>query len=99
MDLHLAEQEARTLVARGQLGDAEAQVRTALSSGSGPISLWRLLAQIIRPQGRIGEAKAIQEMLVNAVPGDLSMRFDLSESLLLLGEFERGWREYQYRYS
>jgi hypothetical protein len=38
-------------------------------------------------------------MLVENMPGNLSMRFDLAETLLLLGEFERGWREYHYRYS
>jgi hypothetical protein len=37
-------------------------------------------------------------MLVDSVPGDISMRFDLAETLLLLGEFDRGWREYRYRY-
>ena len=35
---------------------------------------------------------------MDAMPGELSMRFDLAETLLVLGEFERGWREYHYRY-
>src|SRR5260221_9007632 len=38
-------------------------------------------------------------MLVATVPGDLTARFNLAETLLLLGDFERGWREYRYRYS
>jgi hypothetical protein len=38
-------------------------------------------------------------LLVQAVPGDLSGRFDLAETALLLGDFERGWREYHWRYS
>jgi hypothetical protein len=47
----------------------------------------------------VAEAAPIQQMLVDALPGDLSMRFDLSETLLALGDFDRGWREYQYRYN
>ena len=83
----------------GDLAGAEAILRPHLSSGIGPIPLWRLLAQCIRPQGKIGETKLIQEMLVESFPGDLEARFDLSETLLLLGEFDRGWLEYRYRYS
>lgn len=93
------ERQVRALVGQGRFAEAEAIVRPHLASGTGPVPLWRLLAQILRPQGRIAETRAIQEMLVEAVPGDLSGRFDLAETLLLLGEFERGWREYHWRYS
>ena len=61
--------------------------------------VWRYLATILRRQGRTAEAKVIQEMMVQSLPGDLSERFNLSETLLLLGECDRGWREYRYRYS
>lgn len=93
------EQNVRALLAQGRCAEAEALVRPHLASGSGPIPLWRLLVQTIKPQGRIAEARAIQELLVEAVPGDLAGRFDLAETLLLLGEFDRGWREYHWRYS
>lgn len=93
------EKQARQLMAQGRLAEAEAMIRPYLASGSGPIPLWRALAQIVRAQGRIAEARTIQEMLVEAVPGDLPGRFDLAESALLLGDFARGWREYHWRYS
>ena len=89
----------RASLAQDELEQAEALLRPLLAAGHGPIPLWRLLAQVIRRQGRIAETKDIQQMLVDAVPGDLAGRFDLAETLLLLGEFERGWREYRYRYS
>jgi len=92
------EHEARNLIAQDRFAEAEVLLRQALASGSGPISVWRLLGSAIRAQGRVAEAKPIQEMLVDAMPGELSMRFDLAETLLVLGEFERGWREYHYRY-
>ncbi|MDA8230053.1 MAG: hypothetical protein M0006_01805 [Magnetospirillum sp.] len=98
-DIAVFEKRVRALMAQGRLEEAEAMVRPHLASGTGPILLWRLLAQTIRPQGRLAETRAIQEMLVEAVPGDLAARFDLAETALLMGDFERGWREYHWRYS
>ncbi len=101
MSLSLAETEAqaRSLLAAGQLEAAEALVRPWLASGSGPIPLWRILAAAIKPQGKLDEVRLIQDMLVQSFPGDLPGRFDLAETLLLQGEYTRGWREYRWRYS
>lgn len=93
------ERQVRALMAVGRFEAAEAQIRPHLATGTGPVPLWRLLAQTLRPQGRIAETRAIQELLVQALPGDLPGRFDLAETALLLGDFERGWREYHWRYS
>jgi hypothetical protein len=98
-DVKAMENEARALLNAYRFEEAEALIRPALATGSGPIPLWVLLAQALRGQTRVAEARPIQEMLVDALPGDLSMRFDLAETLLVLGEFDRGWREYQYRYN
>lgn len=86
-------------LAAGQGAEVEALIAPLLANGGGPAPLWKALAMAYRVQGRIADAVKIQEMLVDALPGDVSTRFDLAESLLLLGEFERGWREYSYRYS
>lgn len=93
------ERQVKTLIAQGDFAEAEAMLRPLLASGSGPLTLWRLLVNAIRPQGKITEALAIQEMLVDAAPGDMESRFNLSELLLLQGQFERGWREYRFRYN
>jgi hypothetical protein len=98
-DFAAIERQIRPLLNARRYEEAEALLRPWLASGRGPLALWRLLAAAIRPQGKIAETRAIQEMLVAHVPGDYSQRFDLAETLLLLGEFERGWREYRYRYS
>jgi Glycosyltransferase family 9 (heptosyltransferase) len=55
-------------------------------------------ARTLRELGRVEEARDIQDQLVKDFPGDFSFRFDLSETLLQLGEYERGWREYRHRY-
>ena len=61
----------QALLAQDALEEAEALLRPLLASGRGPIPLWRLLAQALRRQGRITETRDIQQMLVDAVPGDL----------------------------
>lgn len=98
-DLTALERAVQALMDEGRLGEAEALVRPLLASGTGPIPLWQLLVRTIRPQGKISETRAILDMIVEALPGDLTARFDLAETLLLLGEFPRGWREYRWRYS
>ncbi|MGZ3158806.1 MAG: glycosyl transferase family 8 [Burkholderiaceae bacterium] len=101
MKLNAAELEhqAHVLLEAGRLIEAEVLLRQALVSGSGPVPLWLQLVQAIRPQGKMTEVRAIQEMVVQSLPGNVAARFDLSETLLLLGDFERGWREYRFRYN
>ncbi|MGU3494198.1 hypothetical protein ACLBXM_09165 [Xanthobacteraceae bacterium A53D] len=93
-----AEQEIAGLIEGGQLAEAEAWMRGLLASGQATFGLYQALARTVRAQGRIAEARDIQLQLVEAMPGDFTLRFDLAESLLLLGDFPRGWREYQWRY-
>lgn len=93
------EDQARTLLMQGRGAEVEAMILPLLAGGTGPVGMWALLAQAFRVQGRVAEARPILEMLVEALPGHLSTRFDLSETLLLLGDFDRGWKEYSYRYS
>ena len=96
--LEALEAEGRALLATGHLEQAEQRARKILASGTGPLSVWHLLVVAVRDQGRIDEARQLYELLVERFPGNLSFRFELSESLLLLGDFERGWREYHHRY-
>jgi hypothetical protein len=98
-DLSALERQARALIEADRLEDADALLRHALASGTGPLTLWRMLCLTLRRLGRPKEALPIQRMLVDTVPGDLTARFDLAEILLLLGEFDEGWRAYRYRYS
>jgi len=99
MNLQALQTEVHNLLATGEPERAEAALRPHLAGGVGPLPLWRQMAQALRRQCRMQEVKQIQMMLVDTMPGDLSARFDLAETLLLLGEFDRGWREYRYRYS
>lgn len=99
MDLKTLVDRVQPLLSSGRGAEAEAIVRPLLAGGGGAAPIWAMLAQSLRIQGRVAEAAGVQSMLVDALPGHVSTRFDLAESLLLLGEFERGWKEYSYRYS
>jgi hypothetical protein len=92
-------EHARAHLAANAPAAAETLLRPHLASGTGPLPLWRLLAQSLRRQCKLEETLRIQTMLVETTPGDLAARFDLAETLLLLGRFDRGWREYRHRYS
>ncbi|PWW09551.1 glycosyl transferase family 8 [Mangrovibacter plantisponsor] len=78
--------------------EAEVVLCQALASGTGPVALWRQLYMAFRQQGKFVAATQVMDMIVQTVPGDMGARFDLSEMLLLQGEFTRGWREYRFRY-
>ncbi|WP_119310116.1 glycosyltransferase family 9 protein [Cohaesibacter haloalkalitolerans] len=92
------DQKLELLMKEQRHEEAEILLRQQLATGTGPLSLWQNLARVIRAQGRIAEARDLQQQIVDAFPGDTVARFDLAESLLLLGDFARGWKEYRWRY-
>ena len=99
LDLGTLERTVAGMTKEHRYADAEAIIRPHVASGAAPLAVWRLLVPILRSQGRIEEVRRIQDMLVECEPGNLTSRFELAETLLLQGDFARGWREYRYRYS
>ncbi|MBK1836234.1 hypothetical protein JHL17_02305 [Azospirillum sp. YIM B02556] len=93
------EAEGRAHLEAGRPEEAERCARQALADGGGAVGLWHLLAVALRIQGRVGESLDIYTLMADRLPGNLTIRFELAELLLLMGEFERGWREYRYRYN
>lgn len=89
----------RDLLTERQIAEAERLLRENMDPRGAPAVLWRLLGLAVKFQGRVQEAADIQAMLATAMPGNLSARFDLAETRLLQGDFERGWTEYRWRYS
>lgn len=98
-DLASVHADAQALLGAGRPDAVEALLRPYLAGGRGPLALWRLMAAALQGQGRFAQVREIRTMLVDTVPGDLAARYDLAETLLLLGDFARGWREYRFRYS
>lgn len=93
-----AEAEVQALLAAGQPEQAEARARQAIAAGGAVAACWQGLAVALRIQGRIEEALQVYDQLVDTLPGNLTFRFERGELLLLLGDFERGWRDYHHRY-
>lgn len=98
VDTHAIFLQVDALLQAERWAEAEGVLCQVLASGSGPLPLWRQLYVALRQQGKVAGATQVLEMIVEAAPGDMSARFDLSEMLLLHGEFTRGWREYRFRY-
>lgn len=98
VDTHAIFLQVDALLKAERWAEAEGVLCQVLASGSGPLPLWRQLYVALRQQGKVAGATQVLEMIVEAAPGDMSARFDLSEMLLLHGEFTRGWREYRFRY-
>ncbi len=90
--------QGQALLAADQPEAVEALLSPYLAGGVGPIPLWKLLAVALRRQGRFAAVRRIQEMIVNTLPADFTARYDLADTLLTLGDFPLGWREYQHRY-
>lgn len=98
-DLEDLARRVRDLLTERQNAEAERLLRENMDPRGAPAVLWRLLGLAVKFQGRVQEAADIQAMLATAMPGNLSARFDLAETRLLQGDFERGWTEYRWRYS
>lgn len=55
-------------------------------------------ATLLQGVGRITEAKSILESIVGVDPGNARAHWNLSLCLLTLGDYQRGWREYEWRW-
>ncbi|MEN5158536.1 glycosyl transferase family 8 [Achromobacter spanius] len=98
-DVQALVNQAGALLTERRHAEAERLLRQHMDPRGAPAALWRLLGLAVKYQGRVQEAADIQTLLVTAMPGNLSARFDLAETRLLQGDFERGWSEYRWRYS
>jgi hypothetical protein len=98
IELPAAIRQAQALLNAYRLEAAEEILRDLLAACPDDAPTRALFARTVRELGRVEEARRIQEQLVQELPGDFAFRFDLSETLLLLGDYERGWREYRHRY-
>lgn len=98
MDARAAIAKAQSLLSVDRVEAAEEVLQSALAEQSASVPARILFARIARELGRTEEALQVLEQLVEEFPGNFSLRFDFAETLLQLGDFERGWREYRHRY-
>ncbi|QBP73585.1 glycosyl transferase family 8 [Herbaspirillum huttiense] len=93
------QQQIADAFSAGQLEQSEQLARELIDAGYATLPVWRALGLSLRQQGHIAQACEIQQRLVDTAPGNVDLRFDLAETLLLKGDYARGWQHYQYRYS
>lgn len=70
----------------------------AIALEPGHADAWYNRANALRALNRHGEAVASYERALALDPAHASAHWNLADCLLLLGDFERGWREYEWRW-
>ena len=83
--------------ARGQLEEAEACYHEALRADPNHAPAHNHLGNVLRAKGRPREALASYRQALRAQPDYAGAHWNASQVLLLLGDFDAGWREYGWR--
>jgi tetratricopeptide (TPR) repeat protein len=86
------------LAKQGKLSEAEASYRRALQLRPDYAEAHSNLGVALANQGRLGGAEASYRRALQFRPGDAEAHKNLGIALLLLGDFERGWPEYEWRW-
>jgi len=85
---------------RGMDRPAEAiqEIQTALQFDPSSPTLRHQLGNALREAGRVEESVAAFDELLRAGPGMVEAQIDRALSLLLLGDLDRGWEGYEWRW-
>ncbi len=83
----------------GRLDEAVVCHREALRLYPEFVDAHNNLANALKEQGRLDEALAQMEQALRLDPGDAAARWNRSLLWLLRGDFERGWPEYEWRWT
>ena len=86
------------LAARGELGRAAECCRQALALRPGYASGHYNLGRVLEGQGKLDEAMAQFEQAAANAPDDAGFQWNLGLAHLLRGDFQAGWRGYEWRW-
>jgi tetratricopeptide (TPR) repeat protein len=84
--------------AQGKFREAEASSRQALRLRADYAETYNNLGNAVREQGRLAEAGASYDQAIRLRPGYVEAHWNLAHTLLLAGELERGWEEFEWRW-
>lgn len=79
------------------LDGAATAYRAALIDADGDTATWYALSLVERDRGRIDDSLDCLESVLGRDPGHVEARFDRAQILLLNGDYERGFAEYEWR--
>ncbi len=88
---------AALLLEQGRLEEAVEGFRRAVRSDPGWAEAWRNLGAALRARGGHDEALACYREAIQRAPEDVDAHMNLAFALLLTGQFEEGWREFEWR--
>jgi tetratricopeptide (TPR) repeat protein len=88
---------AAALVKLDRLEEAESCCREALALKPDP-DVQRTLGNVYFAQRRLREAEVCYDSALNLDPGDAGTHWNRAMLLLLRGEFDAGWKEYEWRF-
>ena len=78
--------------------EAEACCRQALEGNPDHPEAWNNLGSVLSVQQRFEEAAASYRRAIEGKPASANAHWNLALVLLRLGDFEAGWREYEWRW-
>ena len=84
-----------TLIGQGRLDEAVDCYRRTLELSPNAAESWKNLGSGLTWQGKAEEALGCYEQALKLDPDCSECRFDLAATLLRLGDFERGWVEFE----
>ncbi len=85
------------LLATDEVGGAVASLKSALALNPGHVRARANLGIALKEDGHLTEAVASLRDALLLDPGSADIHWNLGLALLLGGEFEEGWREYEWR--
>ena len=91
-------EEAAELSQRGRFAEAEACCRHALDEDPRDADAHRVLGNVYYRQRRLDEAASCYDAALALRPDDAGAHWNRAVLLLLRGQFEEGWREYEWRW-
>jgi Tfp pilus assembly protein PilF len=83
---------------RGEADQALVHFRAATAAAHENPDAWCNLGFALERRGELAQARAAYDRALEIDPGNVAARFDRSMVLLALGEYEAGWRDYEYRW-
>jgi tetratricopeptide (TPR) repeat protein len=83
---------------QGHLEQAEARLREALRARPDSFPALHNLGNVLTELGRLDEAVACLRQAISLRPNDAEVRQDLGMALLLKGDWDAAWPEYQWRH-
>ena len=82
----------------GRFAEAEGCFREALRLDPGYVEGHNNLGSVYKEQGRLEEALACYDLALRFDPQSASTRYNRSLALLQNGDYEEGWKEYEWRW-